>query len=91
MSESYYDILGVSKDASKDEIKKAYRRMANKHHPDKGGDSEAFKKVNEAYQVLSNDSKKSQYDSFGTTNFSGMGGGSGGGFSGSQGGFSGSQ
>ncbi len=62
MKEDYYQILGVSKDASKEEIKKAYRKMAHKHHPDKGGDSEKFKKVNEAYQVLSDDRKRKQYD-----------------------------
>jgi len=78
MSESYYDTLGVSKDSSKSEIKKAYKKMANKHHPDKGGDAEQFKKLNEAYQVLSDDQKKSQYDSFGTTDFGSGGMGSGG-------------
>ena len=83
MADSYYDVLGVSKGASQEEIKKAYRRMANKHHPDKGGDAEQFKKINEAYQVLSDEQKKSQYDNFGTTDFGGMGGGGfSGGFSG---------
>ena len=48
----YYDILGVKKDASADEIKKAFRRKAVELHPDKGGDEKAFKEVNEAYEVL---------------------------------------
>ncbi|PID52537.1 MAG: molecular chaperone DnaJ [Candidatus Moraniibacteriota bacterium] len=78
MAKDYYNILGVSRDASKDEIKKAYRKLAHKYHPDKdGGDESKFKEVNEAYQVLSNDQKKSQYDQFGQT-FDGAGGGSGG-------------
>lgn len=62
----YYDILGVSKNASKEEIKKAYRRLAHQFHPDKkGGDERKFKEVNEAYQVLSSDEKRAQYDRFG--------------------------
>lgn len=78
MAKDYYDILGVSRDASKDEIKKAYRKMAHKYHPDKeNGDEAKFKEVNEAYQVLSNDQKKTQYDQFGQT-FDGAGGGPGG-------------
>lgn len=63
--EDYYKTLGVSKSASKEEIKKAYRKLAHKHHPDKGGDEKTFKKISEAYQVLSNDSKRTQYDRFG--------------------------
>ncbi len=63
--EDYYKILGVSKDASKEEIKKAYRKLAHKHHPDKGGDEKTFKKISEAYHVLSNDQKRKQYDHFG--------------------------
>jgi 23S rRNA (pseudouridine1915-N3)-methyltransferase len=59
MSKNYYDILGVSKSASQDEIKKAYRKLAHKHHPDKpNGDEEKFKEINEAYQVISDDKKK---------------------------------
>ncbi len=66
MSDDYYKILGVTKEASEEEIKKAYRRLAHKYHPDKpGGDGERFKKINEAYQVLSNKEKRSQYDRFG--------------------------
>lgn len=78
MADNYYDILGVSKDASPDQIKKAYRKLAHTYHPDKGGGDEAmFKKVNEAYQVLSNPQKRQQYDMFGSAG-AGMGGGAGG-------------
>lgn len=69
---NYYDILGVSKGSSRDEIKKAYYKLAHKHHPDKGGDEEEFKKVNEAYQTLSDEEKRAQYDRFGKT-FDGQG------------------
>lgn len=63
---NYYDILGVSKSASADEIKRAYRKKAHEFHPDKGSGNEAkFKEVNEAYQVLSDQGKRSQYDRFG--------------------------
>ncbi len=78
----YYDILGVSRNASKDELKKAYRKMALKYHPDKNpGDKESeekFKEAAEAYEVLSDDQKRSRYDQFG---HAGVGGASGGGFS----------
>lgn len=68
MSKDYYHILGVDKNALKDEIKKAFRKLAHKYHPDKeGGDPEKFKEINEAYQVLSDDKKRSQYDQFGST------------------------
>lgn len=78
MSEDYYKILGVSKDASYDEIKKAYRKLAHKYHPDKAnGDESKFKEINEAYQTLSDKSKRAQYDQFGQ-NFSGANGGAGG-------------
>lgn len=63
----YYKILGVSRDASQEEIKKAFHRLAHKYHPDKGGDPEKFKEINEAYQVLGNKEKRAQYDKFGTT------------------------
>jgi molecular chaperone DnaJ len=66
----YYKILGVPRDASQEEIKKAYRRLAHKYHPDKGGDEKKFKEINEAYQVLGNPQKRAQYDRFGE-NFEG--------------------
>ncbi len=68
MAKDYYDILGVSRSASDDEIKKAYRKLAHKYHPDKtGGDEKKFKEINEAYQVLSDKAKRQQYDQFGKT------------------------
>ncbi|CAG9612727.1 Chaperone protein DnaJ [Bacillus rhizoplanae] len=84
----YYEVLGVSKGASKDEIKKAYRRLAKKYHPDVSTEENAiekFKEVQEAYEVLSDDSKRAQYDQFGHADpnqgFGGFGGGDfGGGF-----------
>ncbi len=62
---SYYDILGVPKTASADEIKKAFRKQARKHHPDAGGSEEKFKELNEAYEVLADDEKRTQYDTYG--------------------------
>ena len=62
----YYEVLGVGKGASDDEIKKAFRRKAVEHHPDKtGGDDKAFKEINEAYEVLKDKSKRQRYDQFG--------------------------
>lgn len=86
MSKDYYKILGVEKGASKDEIKKAFRKQAHEHHPDKtGGDDKKFKEVNEAYSVLSDDSKKAQYDQFGSEGPAGFGGYGGQGGGGGQG------
>ncbi|PJE69513.1 MAG: molecular chaperone DnaJ [Candidatus Staskawiczbacteria bacterium CG10_big_fil_rev_8_21_14_0_10_38_10] len=66
MAKDYYKILGVSRDAPPEEIKRAYYNLAQKYHPDKGGGNETkFKEINEAYQILSNKDKKSQYDRFG--------------------------
>jgi molecular chaperone DnaJ len=62
MSENLYDILGVPKSATADQIKKAYKKLAIKHHPDKGGDEETFKKISNAYSVLSDEKKKYEYD-----------------------------
>lgn len=73
MAKDYYEILGVGRGASDDEIKRAYRRLAHQHHPDKGGDEVKFKEVNEAYQVLGNKEKRAQYDRFGAAAFSGAG------------------
>jgi molecular chaperone DnaJ len=61
----YYEVLGVGKSASADEIKKAFRRAAVEHHPDRGGDEAKFKEVNEAYEVLKDDAKRKRYDQFG--------------------------
>lgn len=87
----YYEILGVAKSASPDEIKKAYRKAAIKYHPDKNpGDTtaeEKFKEAAEAYDVLSNADKKARYDQFGHAGMSGAAGGGAGGFGGSAGGF----
>lgn len=73
----YYEVLGISKDASADEIKKAFRKLAVKYHPDKeGGDEVKFKEANEAYEVLKDQTKRQRYDQFG---HAGVGGASGGG------------
>ena len=62
----YYEVLGIKKGATKEEIKKAYRSLAHKHHPDRpGGNAEKFKEVSEAYQVLSDENQRQQYDRFG--------------------------
>lgn len=74
MAKDFYSVLGVDKSASKQDIKKAFRAKAKEHHPDKGGDEAKFKEVNEAYEVLSDEGKKAQYDQFGS-----VGGGFGGG------------
>jgi len=58
----YYNILGVDRGASQDEIKKAYRGLAMKHHPDRGGDTNKFKEIEEAYRTLSDDQKRAEYD-----------------------------
>ena len=68
---NYYDILGVQKNASEDEIRNAYRKLARKNHPDKGGDKDTFQKIQEAYETLSNPEKKSNYDNPGFNGFNG--------------------
>lgn len=79
----YYEVLGIQKDATKDDIKKGYRRLAVQYHPDKNpGDKaaeEKFKEATEAYEVLSDDQKRQIYDQYGFAGLEGMGGGSGGG------------
>lgn len=80
MSKDYYKILGVEKNSTQDEIKKAFRKLAHKHHPDKKeGDEAKFKEVNEAYQVLGDEKKRQQFDQFGSTfdQQGGFGGGAG--------------
>ena len=87
----YYDMLGVSKEANADEIKKAYRKQAVEWHPDKHKENKEaaekrFKEINEAYQVLSDTQKRSAYDQYGHSAFSPGGGAPGGGFGGFGGG-----
>ncbi len=63
----YYEVLGVGKDASKDEIKKAYRKLSKKYHPDinkEEGSDDKFKEISEAYEILSDEDKRAQYDRF---------------------------
>ncbi len=71
----YYEVLSVNKDASADEIKKAFRRAAVEHHPDRGGDEAKFKEINEAYEVLKDEGKRKRYDQFGHAGVGGNGGG----------------
>jgi molecular chaperone DnaJ len=79
MNKDYYNILGLEKGASKDEVKKAFRKLAAKYHPDKqGGDEEKYKEVTEAYAVLGDDKKKAEYDTYGHAFNNGGGGGFGG-------------
>lgn len=90
MAKDYYNILGVGKRASQEEIKKAFRKLAHQHHPDKsGGDEAKFKEANEAYQVLGDPEKRAKYDQFGSAAFFAGGrsayGGEQGGFGGGQG------
>src|SRR5918999_2367491 len=68
MATTLYDTLGVSKGASADEIKKAYRKLAREHHPDQGGDETRFKEIQGAYDVLSDPEKRKAYDTYGSAN-----------------------
>lgn len=79
MATDYYKILGVDKNASQEDIKKSFRKLAHQHHPDKeGGNADKFKEINEAYQVLGNEDKRKQYDQFGPAFSNNAGGGAGG-------------
>ena len=81
MARDYYDVLGVAKDANKNDIKKAFRGLARQYHPDVSEDPDAetkFKEINEAYEVLSDDDKRARYDRFGHAGVSGGAGGFGG-------------
>lgn len=80
MSKDYYEILGVQKTATKDDIKKAFHKLAHKYHPDKkGGDESKFKEINEAYNILSDEKKRAEYDTYGKV-FGGAGAPGAGGF-----------
>ena len=65
MPKDYYEILGISRAATRDDVKKAFRKLAHRHHPDKGGDEGKFKEINEAYQILSDDKRRAEYDHYG--------------------------
>ena len=80
MAKDYYKVLGITRSSNSDEIKKAYRKLAHQYHPDKEtGDESKFKEISEAYAVLSDEKKRSEYDAYGRT-FNGAGGGARGGF-----------
>ncbi|MES2225341.1 MAG: J domain-containing protein [Patescibacteria group bacterium] len=67
MAKNYYEILGLDKKATKEDVKKAFRKLAQKHHPDKGGDEARFKEITEAYSTLSDEKKRKEYDNYGQT------------------------
>ena len=68
---NYYDILGVSKDSTTEEIKKVYRKLSKEHHPDRGGDENRFKEISEAYTILGDKQKRTEYDNSLNNPFSG--------------------
>lgn len=73
----FYELLGVSKEADASEIKKAYRKAALQHHPDRGGDAERFKEISKAHEILSDPEKRALYDEGGEEALEGGGGGGG--------------
>jgi molecular chaperone DnaJ len=75
MNKNYYEILGVTENATQDEIKKSYRNLSKIHHPDKGGDENKFKEISEAYDTLGDENKRRQYDNQKNNPFGGFGGG----------------
>ena len=79
MAKDYYNVLGIDKKATKDDIKKAFRKLAHKYHPDKGGtDEQKFKEITEAYSILSDERKRREYDAYGQAFAGGSGPSSGG-------------
>lgn len=74
MTKNYYETLGVDRKASQEDIKKAFRKLAQKHHPDKGGDESKFKEITEAYSVLGDEKRRREYDNYGQTFAGGAGG-----------------
>ena len=72
--ENYYNVLGVSENATQEEIKKAFRNKSKEHHPDRGGNEEEFKKINEAYSAIGDEQKRAEYDNQKNNPFAGMGG-----------------
>lgn len=87
MAKDYYQVLGIDKNASQDDVKKAFRKLAHKYHPDKSdGDAAKFKEINEAYSVLGDEKKRNEYNTYGRT-FNDAGGPQGGGFGGNGFGF----
>ncbi|MDB5236959.1 MAG: chaperone protein DnaJ, molecular chaperone DnaJ [Parcubacteria group bacterium] len=78
MAKNYYETLGIDKKATQDEVKKAFRKLAQKHHPDKGGDEAKFKEITEAYSTLSDEKRRKEYDNYGQSFPGGAPGGAGG-------------
>src|SRR5882724_5411565 len=78
MAKDYYNVLGIDRKASKDDVKKAFRKLAQKYHPDKGGDEAKFKEITEAYAILGDEKRRREYDTYGQA-FAGASGPSSGG------------